>query len=196
MSYSLNLYAENLENIRRSLSKPDTQWMENSFSEWLSANDLEPNDKSRAKWNELVFLLVEKIQQNELAAANSSVVESDLAEVFCTCIDCNAQFLESLNHSSSSGDMFREEFLTQIGQPSFKQPDLTNWLIDRPMFGLAGQPYPSWGYLRLSEIEDLLRNFREPEVDLDEDFEGWMEELRSAFTAAQIKKSDIVTIYT
>ena len=171
MSYSLNFYIASLDIIQLSLSTPASQWFDNAYPLWLEIGEMEDNENSQVVWRNIVSTISDAVQQAKTDPAQSFIVQDEAALAIAAGIDSNAEFIDSMTHSSSSGEFFREEFLGWLGRHNFKQPMLLAWLTERALFGLVSESYPSWGYLTLAEITDLLNKWQKPKKNLDEDKE-------------------------
>ena len=196
MSYSLNFYLASLDNTRWSLSNPDSPWFNNAYPLWLESGDRDDNEDSKELWHDVVSAISTAAQQFTADPAQSFTVQEDAALAIVAGIDSNAEFIDAMNHSSSSGELFRNQFLGWIGRRSFQQPLLSAWLTERNLSGLVAESYPSWGYLTFKEITDLLNQWRKPEKSLDEDQEEWLQQFLDILKVAQMHQSDVLTVYS
>lgn len=196
MSYSLNFYLASLDNTQSSLVNPDSPWFNNAYPLWLETSDKEDNEDSQELWRDVVSAISTAAQQFAADPAQSFTVQEDAALAIVAGIDSNAEFIDAMNHSSSSGELFRNQFLGWIGRRNFQQPLLSAWLTERNLSGLVAESYPSWGYLTFKEITDLLNQWRKPEKSLDEDQEEWLQQLLDILKVAQMHQSDVLTVYS
>ena len=195
MSYSLNFYLASLDNTRSSLSNPDSPWFHNAYPLWLETRDREDNEDTRVLWQRIVSAISTAAQQFAADPTQSFTVQEDAALAIVLGIDSNAEFIDAMNHSSSSGELFRNQFLGWIGRRNFKQPLLSAWLTERSLSGLVAESYPNWGYLTFKEITELLDHWQKPEHPLDEDREEWLQQFMNILKVAQMHQSDILTVY-
>ncbi|MEZ5581412.1 MAG: hypothetical protein R3F37_00225 [Candidatus Competibacteraceae bacterium] len=196
MSYSLNFYLASLDDIQSSLSKPDSPWFNNAYPLWLEAGEMEDDENSQALWRQVVAAISEAARRCAADPNHSFIVQGDAALAIATGIDGNSEFIDAMNHSSSSGELFRDQFLRWMGRYNFKQPLLSEWLTERPLSGLVAESYPSWGYLRHAEVLELISQWRKPPQDLDEDREEWLRQLIDILKVARMQQSDVVTVYS
>lgn len=196
MGYSLNFYLASLENTRLSLTDSDSPWFGNAYPLWVESGDREDNKNSQKRWRDAVSTISTVVQQFVVDPSQSSSMQEDSALALVAGIDSNAEFIDAMNHSGSSGTLFRNRFLGWMGKHGFKQPLLSTWLTKRSLFGLEAESSPSWGYLTFEEVTDLLHQWRKPETRLDEDREEWLQQLLDILKVAQSHRSDVLTVYS
>ena len=103
-----------------------------------------------------------------------------------------------LEHSTTSGSFFREEFFGKEAPVLLKSLVNLEQLLSRPLFGIVHEIYPSWGGLKKTEIKLLLENLaghRIPPLD-DSDVEAWLYDLYGCLRIAYENGTDIVTVYS
>jgi hypothetical protein len=196
MSYSLNFYLASVDSIQSSLANPDSQWFNETYPTWIGAGEMEDDNNSQALWRQVVLTISEAAQQCAADPNQSFIVQEEAALAIAAGIDSNSEYIDTMTHSSSSGELFRDQFLRWMGRHSFKQPLLSDWLTERPLSGLVAESYPSWGYLTHAEILNLISHWQKPPQDLDEDREEWLQQLIDILKVAKQHQSDVVTVYS
>ncbi|HEX4702939.1 MAG TPA: hypothetical protein VH352_12475 [Pseudonocardiaceae bacterium] len=104
----------------------------------------------------------------------------------------------SLDHSSSGGTWFRDEFMAGPVAATIG-PEPTAHLLDRPINRLTWSGYPSLGWLTHAEITAALTrsdNHADAEKAEDSEEADLLATILTAFHTAADRKQDIVTIYT
>lgn len=102
-----------------------------------------------------------------------------------------------MEHSSSSGDFFRDEFLAAEAPAILRTQVNLGLLLSRPLFGIEHELSPSWGGLTKAEVAAVLGRFsaeNSPEAD-DSDVEGWLYDLIDSLEAVRQNGTDLVTLY-
>ncbi len=102
-----------------------------------------------------------------------------------------------MEHSTSSGDFFRDEFLAREAPAILRTTINLGLLVSRPLFGLEHDLYPSWGGLTKMEIPAVVGSFsteKPPEAN-DSDIEGWLYDLIDSLDAVRQNGADLVTLY-
>jgi hypothetical protein len=104
--------------------------------------------------------------------------------------------VDSVSHSSSGGEWFREEFIAgAVARAIGAVP--AGYLIDRPLGGFEwSDGYPSMGWLSRSELVDAVERLRgsSPAGD-DEEVDELMESFVDILEMAVLSGQDLVTVY-
>ena len=132
------------------------------------------------------------------AAGEAEQLSGMAALAFSGIVQYLGNSLGQLEHSSSTGDFFRDDFFQQTAMSALRSPIPLQLLYDRPLFGMIGQEFPSWGGLKRTEIAAILKaaeNADDDEEPEDSDLAGWLYDLRDALEAAHETPSDLVAIY-
>src|SRR5277367_3916932 len=134
----------------------------------------------------LPWLVLKKewLQSHPRAFVGRAILDPDHAEKFIAAIRESGVLLSSLDHTSSDAEEFLEHFLGEIVPQAFSATGLREQLMDRGLFGIAGDVMPVWGGLTLEEIGRLLGQYRRP-AELTEDEESWLEDMRDALEDAK-----------
>jgi hypothetical protein len=107
------------------------------------------------------------------------------------------QLVGSLNHSSSAGDLFRNEFLLGVAEKLLRPPGSLELLLSRPIVGYESEDYPFWGGLGRSELR-LLDPKLGPDAPMWEaspDIDEWLVGLWNGLKASLEAEKDLITIY-
>jgi hypothetical protein len=104
----------------------------------------------------------------------------------------------SLNHTITSGDLFRESFLLGAAQQLLNPPFSLEELISRPILRYESEDFPFWGGLSNTELSALRSKLQEdaPTWEADPDIDTWLLELWNALGAAVEEGQDLITIYS
>ena len=101
-----------------------------------------------------------------------------------------------MEHSSAGGEMFRR-FIEEEAFKALQPPFGLGFLLDRPLFGMTHDGFPSWGGLKYREIKDIVsgRSISDlPDLE-DSDLNAWLFELFDLLETAYENESYIVTVY-
>jgi len=140
-------------------------------------------------------ILEEKcLRTHRRVSMGRTVLGSKEAEEFIASIRESGVLLSSLDHTSSDAAGVLEHFLGEIVFLAFSATGVREQLVDRELFGIAGDILPAWGGLKLEEVGRLLTKYRMP-VELTDDQESWLEDMHGALEEAMERETDIITIY-
>lgn len=142
-------------------------------------------------WHDLREELPQSILSENL---ENSPLSNSIKEQIIELIQEEGILLESLEHNSGGGDLFRENFLSQIANNLFNLP-LSDYLLNRDIEGLITDDRPCFGGLTSSEIGQALADYNQNVNLEDSDLDGWLGQLETALEDAQELGKDLVTIY-
>jgi len=202
MSYSLELYQLDWQQLAGVIGSGDQELVAaiDAASDPRMFEQPDPAGQ-RILWRKVVEALIvgRRGQEIRVRAQDPTFQEevSDLtALAMCGIIRAQGTQVGTLDHSSSSGELFRDEFLgalpSKIGLPGKPEE-----IVSRPLSGLVHPLYPSWGGLTKFEIDQVFRTVSIENLPLfdDSDLDGWLYDFVDSLTAVQEQNSDLVTLY-
>lgn len=203
MSYALELYAVDWNALTATLGRADGALVERIASR---ASSLFPDGIDDAEGRRLVFRRtldaflfgprgLEIAARGPLPEHEEEELSDVAAIVFSNILSATGSPLGALDHSSTGGPAFRDDFLLRLPLLLGVPFDFT-LLIARPLFGLTHPSYPSWGGLHRDEIAAIVdREPDPPPLTGDDDVDLWLHDLHEALTECSVRKTDLVTIY-
>lgn len=206
MPHIMEFYGLDWSDLGKTLGSGDRDLVdrvdqENGDNFFRSAEDQE----NRLVWRKILEALICGRRGKALAARGPEPniqpeAASDIAALaLAAMVRTLGTGIGELEHSTSSGSFFREEFLEREAPRLLKSSVVLTQLINRPLFGLVHEEtYPSWGGLKKAEVRLLLENRAGdgiPSAD-DSDVEAWLYDLCTCLQAAHEDGSDIVTVYS
>lgn len=120
MGYSLNFYLSSLADIRLSMSHPNSRLFRKAYPHWLECVSKKDNKKSKEIWRGTVSSICEIVSESTLNPALSIIAPANESLAVLVSIGKNAELIDIMNHSSSSGELFRNQFLDWFGRRVFK----------------------------------------------------------------------------
>jgi hypothetical protein len=118
------------------------------------------------------------------------------AEEVAVWLTDNGQPLDSVDHSSSAGDWFRDEVIAGPVAERFGT-DLADHLLYRPLAGLDWNDYPSVGWVSNAEIRAAMTGEARADVPDPDTEEGEVVQIiTDALVRVMESGQDLVTYYT
>jgi hypothetical protein len=141
--------------------------------------------------------LIDNIQSAEIKATDSNSAQ----QVFDLLLKVGGKPINGINHSSSGGDWFRDEFL-DTAVAALLGSDTADHLLNRPLADLAWEDDRPWfGWLTQKELNVAvakldaadLQTVTEPD---DDETQEALQELSDTLHKCMGANSDVVTIYS
>jgi len=119
------------------------------------------------------------------------------ALAFSALLQSAGQLIGVLDHTISSGSLFRDEFIRKVATQALAPPFRMDFLVSRPILGRESDDLPCWGGLSKDEISELRPRLNEnaPDYPQDPDIEKWLGELWLLLGSASDLNRDLITVY-
>jgi len=211
MSFSLEFYSLNWEDLRKALSSPDPQLLQavktQQWNRILAEDDLgeqphfigshldDDNDRRREDVDGVFRNALAEIADVMSRATAPDHIPPDISDDAALVV---AAFIAQLGkpmgvvrhdvvdqEESQLRFNFREVFLDGYVGVCFKEPRLGEYLAARPLFGLYHLSFVSWGGLSQKEMNDLLATYSPVEATGDwDEIAGFAKDWISALVKA------------
>lgn len=193
MGYSLSFYSLSWRKLERATEGPEE--LDNKIARERVWPELwsAPGEELDRLWREA---FVEFAQRRASGPATARTpLSAASSHVFVALVAQYGTSVGSIDHASASGSEFRSEFLGGVATEAFRETELPGRLIERPLFHLFSDDYPSWGGLSRAELERLVRDFRQPLTPPPESSQIWLDDLYFLIAAGAERHTDLVTLY-
>ena len=187
MSYGLTFYTISYKGLRDEILKPSDDFLKKLQETWKTVYDPGAGESFETALDEGLAELKKAVAENKTQLST----KGELA--FVAAIETYGQELGTLEHSSSGGEEFREEFLEGVAAKTFNFPHFGKYLTNRPLFGFKTLEYPSWGGFLHGELLKL-QDYDSASTG-NEDFKKWFADLAIFIKQAKDSGKDLLTIY-
>lgn len=121
-------------------------------------------------------------------------------ELAAAVLEKTGEFIDSVSHSSSGGDWFRDEFVEGT-LADLIGADAAGFLLERDLAGTTWEGYPSMGWLTGAELAGVIAKLDEAGdaalTDLDDpEAEELLAPLVDILRATAATGQDLVTVYS
>ena len=187
MSYGLTFYTASYKGLRDEMVNPSDDFLKKLQETWKTVYDPGAGESFETALNEGLAELKTAVAENKTQLST----KGELA--FVAAIETYGQELGALEHSSSGGEEFREEFLEGFAAKVFNFPHFGKYLTNRPLFGFKTLEYPSWGGFLHNELLKL--DDHDSGSTGNKDFKEWFTDLEKFIKQAKDADKDLLTIY-
>ena len=189
MSYALTLYQGSLEAVAEGIRAPKKPTAARLLTAWKGIYAGSPGEDLEATLHEALGMVAARMKLPP--AMGPLKVEAAIVAM----IEATTTKLGPLEHSSSGGEQFREEFLGETMAEILGAPGFERTMTNRPLFGYRAKDYPSWGFLRQEELAKLAIPTDATGLVFDPDQRPWLEDLLVMLGKARSSGLDLLTVY-
>lgn len=209
MSYGLEFLTIELDSLRNFFASGDDAVcqtvIEKGAEIYEGGEDDEEMQEARFVWEEIVNSLsggnLGKYLAEQKSFGNSGSEGDRVSQMkslaIASIVRQYGQAIAGVFHSSSSGELFRNETFTYLRQSGFLGIIDPFLLLERPLFNQIPHSFPGWGGLTRAELENIsIDKLTSASANSDDtDVDSWANGILSLIEESKLRELDLVTLY-